>query len=45
MKAILASSIGGQIKADGRRLPARLLDDNGLLNTILSLWKDDSKVI
>ena len=45
MKAILASSIGGQIKADGRRLPARLLDDNGLLNTILSLWKDDSKVM
>ena len=45
MKAILASSIGGQIKADGRRLPAKLLSNNGLLNTIKSFWKDDSKVM
>ena len=45
MKAILTSSIGGQIKADGRRLPAKLLSNNGLLNTIQSFWKDDSKVM
>lgn len=45
MKAILASSIGGQKKANGKRIPALLLNDNGLLDTIRSFWKDDSRVL
>ena len=34
MKAILTSSLGGQIKIDGKRLPAKLPETNGLLRCI-----------
>ena len=45
MKAILTSSLGGQIKTDGKRLPAKLPESNGLLKTIKAFWKNDSKVM
>ena len=45
MKAILASSLGGQIKVDGKRIPTKLMENNGLLDTIRSCWKADSKVM
>ena len=45
MKAILTSSLGGQVKTDGKRLPAKLPETNGLLKTINDAWKNDSKVM
>ncbi len=45
MKAILASSLGGVIKMDGKRIPTKLMENNGLLNTIRSSWKDNSNVL
>ena len=30
MKAILTSSIGGRIKIDGKKVPAKLMEANGL---------------
>ena len=45
MKSILASSLGGQIKVDGKRIPMKLMEDNGLLDRIRSCWKADSKVL
>ncbi len=45
MKAILTSSLGGQIKIDGKRLPAKLSETNGFLMRIQGVWKNDSKVM
>ena len=45
MKAILTSSLGGQVKIDGKRLPAKLPETNGLLKCIKETWKNDSKVM
>ncbi len=45
MKAILTSSLGGQIKKDGKRLPAKLPETNGLLAAIRAFWKNGSKVM
>ena len=45
MKAILTSSLGGQIKINGKRLPAKLPETNGLLTCIKDSWKNDSKVM
>lgn len=45
MKAILTSSLGGQVKIDGKRLPAKLPETNGLLKCIKGVWKKDSKVM
>lgn len=45
MKAILTSSLGGQVKIDGKRLPAKLPETNGLLKCIKVVWKKDSKVM
>ncbi|MBO4323793.1 MAG: Type 1 glutamine amidotransferase-like domain-containing protein [Lachnospiraceae bacterium] len=45
MKTILTSSLGGQIKADGRRIPTALSEDNGLLALLQSVWKAESKVL
>ena len=39
MKAILTSSLGGQVKIDGKRLPAKLPETNGLLKCIKDVWK------
>ena len=45
MKAILASALGGQVKIDGKRRPAKLPETNGLLKCIKENWKNDSKVM
>lgn len=45
MKAILTSSLGGQVKIDGKRLSAKLPETNGLLKCIKDVWKKDSKVM
>ena len=45
MKAILTSSLGGQVKIDGKRLPAKLPETDGLLKCIKDVWKKDSKVM
>ena len=45
MKAILTSSLGGQIKKDGKRIPTTLMTDNGLLDELRSLWKSESKAM
>ena len=45
MKAILTSSLGGQVKIDGKRLPAKLPETNGLLKCIKDVWKKDFKVM
>ena len=45
MRAILTSALGGQIKVDGRRFPAKLCEENGLLDLIRSCWKKDSRVM
>lgn len=45
MKAILTSSLGGQVKIDGKRLPAKLPETNGLLKCIKDVWKKDSKAM
>ncbi|MBQ7955564.1 MAG: Type 1 glutamine amidotransferase-like domain-containing protein [Lachnospiraceae bacterium] len=45
MKAILASSIGGSIKVNGKRIPAILIEENGLLNKIKSIWTENAKVM
>ncbi len=45
MQAILTSTLGGSIKVDGKRIPAKLIEDNGLVDTLLSFWEKDSKVL
>ena len=45
MTAILTSSLGGQIKVDGKRIPTTLPETNGFLKTLKSLWRRDSKAI
>lgn len=45
MKVILTSALGGLVKIDGRRLPAKLPETNGLLKTIRAFWKEDSRVM
>ena len=45
MKTIMASALGGQIKVDGKRVPTKLMEDNGLLEMIRSSWEDGSKVL
>ena len=42
MKAILTSSLGGQVKMDGKRLPSKLPETNGLLKSIKAVWQNDS---
>ncbi len=41
----MTSSLGGQVKIDGKRLPAKLPETNGLLKCIKDVWKKDSKVM
>ena len=45
MKSILTSALGGQVKIDGKRYPAKLLEANGLLKHIQAAWKKDSRVM
>lgn len=45
MKLFLTSNIGGSIKADGKRVPTRLCEDNDMLRNIKDRWIDNSKVL
>lgn len=45
MKLILTSSLGGAVKVDGRRLPGRILSENGLLSTLQSCWREPARVM
>ncbi len=45
MKAMLTSSLGGAIKMNGRRIPDVLIQRNGLLDKLKSIWPQDAKVL
>lgn len=45
MKAILTSTLGGNIKVDGKRIPTKLMEKNGLLDNISSSWTENAKVM
>ncbi len=45
MKAILTSSLGGSLKVDGKRIPTTLIEGNGLLAAIKSIWPEKAKVL
>lgn len=44
MKAILTSSLGGSIKVNGTRVPSILIEKNGLLERLKSIWTPDARV-
>lgn len=45
MKAMLTSSLGGSIKVNGTRIPDVLIQHNGLLDNLKSIWIPDAKVL
>ena len=45
MKAILTSSLGGSIKVNGTRVPSILIEKNGLLERLKSIWTPNAKVM
>ena len=45
MKAMLTSSLGGFIKANGTRIPDILIQSNGLLDNLKSIWIPDARVL
>ena len=45
MKAMLTSSLGGSSKVNGTRVPSILIQNNGLLDNLKSIWKPDAKVL
>lgn len=45
MKVILASSIGGSRKENGKRIPAPLLGENGFLENLKNGWIPNAKVL
>lgn len=45
MKAIVTSSLGGSIKVNGVRGPSLFLQNNGLLNRLKSIWKENANVL
>ncbi len=45
MKAILTSSLGGAIKVNGKRIPDVLIQQNGLLDKLKSIWPQDARVL
>ena len=45
MKAMLTSSLGGAFKVNGRRIPDVLIQQNGLLDKLKSIWPQDAKVL
>ena len=45
MKAILTSSLGGSVKVNGKRIPSTLIQENGLLDKIKSIWTENAKVL
>lgn len=45
MKAMLTSSFGGAIKMNGKRIPDVLIQQNGLLDKLKSIWPQDARVL
>ena len=45
MKAMLTSSLGGSIKVNGIRVPDVLIQDNGLLDNLKSIWIPNARVL
>ena len=45
MKAMLTSSLGGFIKVNGTRIPDMLIQRNGLLDNLKSIWLPDARVL
>lgn len=45
MKAFLTSSLGGSVKIDGRRIPSVLLAENGLSDTLRTVWVDNARIM
>ena len=45
MKAVLTSSLGGALRVDGKRIPSVLIETNGLLEKVRSLWPAEARVL
>ena len=45
MKVMLTSSLGGSSKVNGIRVPSILIQNNGLLDNLKSIWTTDAKVL
>ena len=45
MKAMLTSSLGGSVRENGKRVPALLIQSNGLLENLKSLWPENPRVL
>ena len=45
MKAMLTSSLGGSSKVNGIRVPSVLIQYNGLLDRLKSIWIQNAKVL
>lgn len=45
MKAILTSFLGGSSKVNGTRVPSILIQNNGLLDNLKSIWKQNASVL
>ena len=45
MKTMLTSSLGGSIKVNGTRIPDVLIQHNGLLDNLKSIWIPNAKVL
>ena len=45
MKAMLTSSLGGSFTVNGTRVPSVLIQENGLLDNLKSMWIQNAKVL
>ena len=45
MKVMLTSSLGGSIKVNGTRVPSVLIQHNGLLDNLKSIWPQNANVL
>ena len=45
MKVMLTSSLGGSSKVNGTRVPSILIQRNGLLDSLKSIWKQNATVL
>ena len=45
MKVMLTSSLGGSSKVNGIRVPSVLIQRNGLLDNLKSIWTTDANVL
>lgn len=45
MKAMLTSSLGGSARVEGKRVPAMLIAENGLLDNLKAMWPPEARVL